>query len=1495
MHKRSSQHVHSQSIAMPQPWLSAFKLLLLFSLVFVNAALQANPVGPVVTQGQATFDAAGNRLTVTNTPGTVINWQTFNIPAGNTTHFQQQGADSSVLNRVVTNDPSKIFGTLSSNGRVILVNQAGIVVGAGAVVDTAGFIASTLNMSEADRLLNKGRFSGSGGSIQIDGMLRSSNGDIVLIAPQIHVGTQALVKADNGTVMLAAGQQVMLTGRGLEGITLELQAPTDKVVNLGRLEGDAVGIFASQLKHSGAIVARNAVLEGGRVVLKAVDSATVDGQVDASGTGAASTGGRVTVEGNTVALQGANIASTGTTKGGQVLVGGGWQGKDASVRNSQLTTVDGNSRINVSGQGTGSAGTAVVWSDGNTAYSGDIKARGGERGGHGGQVEVSGKENLGFNGTVNIAAPQGTAGSILLDPKNIIIDISGVVAPGSVTFPAGGLVTQTFTNGSINTLLNGLVGGTLTLQATNDISVIGGIGATGMSGTFRLDAGRDINISAPITLSGANANLYATANSSLNPTPTTPERDAGPGGINQSAGINAGGSVYLAVNAGGTGGNITVAGINAGQDIVLINSATGGNINRIGVSTLAAGNQVVLDANGSIGSPSTRIATSAPKFSVGAGGNAYLDVSGPGNQTRLAPSSLIGSAANVAGLLDIAGTTQKVSFGAAGTETAPVSISAGSMTVFVGTVSFGSTSTNTAALNVSVTGFLSLTGTAGGSGVFLGSESVAPLSVSAGSLFVNGTRIRVEGAPFVTGGGNAGTTVTVAGTATFTAGSVLPGALVMQGGGGIGNTLNVTAGTLNLNANSMSAGIELLGGSAGNSAATLRASGNININAGGGGLLAQGGSDGFSTLTVVATAGRVNVDTSLGGNVTITAPTGPVAGGALVQGQTGVGITATGAVNIGSATAGSSASVKAPAGTVTVQASDLTLAAGTGTNASALVDAQNVVVNVPTGQLTLNGSPAVGNTSSAAITSVGSTSATASGINVNADQGSAAIKSLGTVYLRSITDGVFIDGGGGAGSRANVDGAGGVTVVSSVGLVGLTGGSGTSASASITSGPAGITLTVPSNNVTLNGGGGTASFASVSSTGPVTITALGLILNAGAGQDADAIVFASNSAALVVAFPSAGTVTTATLANTSTAQVGVIVTGVPGADAAVFTFAPPSAVPGSGGQFTVTVGNLGGTIDTLSLLVTGLPSGTQTVNVGALAPGATTTVVISYAVGSTATGILNPVVTVSGSLPDTSPTNNSTTGFINLLPQVNFGVTVGSTALTLGVTNGVAVSVNNTGPSAGTGTLVITNPAGGTVSLVIGLLPGTGTSTVVNFFVPVDTVAYVVAASVSTIQTDTFAGNNSASQALLVPPTPPLPVVPSVTPTATVTVPTPTVTTPTPTPTAPTPTPTLPTPTPTVPTPTPTLPTPTVTVPTPTVTVPTPTPTLPTPTPPVVVVPPTPPTLPPTAPAPNVTGNDPARQTENFPGQFARLVGLTINRELGTDDIVITDTQCRPQ
>ena len=165
-------------------------IALAVSLLFQPHATQAQqPTGAQVVNGAASISQNGSTLNVTNSPGTIINWQGFSIGAGNVTNFIQQSASSAVLNRVVGRDISSIQGQLLSNGRVFLINPAGIVVGPGAMIDTAGFVGSTLNMQNADFLAGKLRFSGdaTSGAIINQGWIRTSyGGNVLLVAPRIE-------------------------------------------------------------------------------------------------------------------------------------------------------------------------------------------------------------------------------------------------------------------------------------------------------------------------------------------------------------------------------------------------------------------------------------------------------------------------------------------------------------------------------------------------------------------------------------------------------------------------------------------------------------------------------------------------------------------------------------------------------------------------------------------------------------------------------------------------------------------------------------------------------------------------------------------------------------------------------------------------------------------------------------------------------------------------------------------------------------------------------------------------------------------------------------------------------------------------------------------------------------------------------------------------------------------------------------------------------------
>ncbi|MBK7006599.1 MAG: filamentous hemagglutinin N-terminal domain-containing protein [Burkholderiales bacterium] len=368
-------------------------LALVVALVCCGAALpvRANPQGGVAIHGQATFDATQpNQLRVTTQNGagtnhSAINWQSFSIPAGHSTQIVQPNAASTSINRVVTNTPSVLFGTLQSNGQVVLVNQAGIAVGAGAVVDTAGFTASAVGMTAADAIGGRLRFAGDGftgangvnGALSVQGNIIARGGDVVLIAPSVEVAQSAVVQAQGGSVVLAAGQSVEVTGRGLEGITLQVQAPSDQALNLGSLKGDAVGIFAGTLKHSGQIQATTASLQGGRVVLKAAGDAYVqgDGRIDASS--ATGKGGRIEVLGNRVAvMDNAVLDASGATGGGTVLVGGDYQGKNAEIPNAQVSYFGANATVKADATDKGEGGKVIVWADDTTRAYGRISARG---------------------------------------------------------------------------------------------------------------------------------------------------------------------------------------------------------------------------------------------------------------------------------------------------------------------------------------------------------------------------------------------------------------------------------------------------------------------------------------------------------------------------------------------------------------------------------------------------------------------------------------------------------------------------------------------------------------------------------------------------------------------------------------------------------------------------------------------------------------------------------------------------------------------------------------------------------------------------------------------------------------------------------------------------------------------------------------------------------------------------------------------------------------
>ena len=243
--------------------------------------VQSNPVGPVVVSGAASIKSGGNTLSVTNTPGAILNWQQFNIAKGQTTQFNQQSAQSSVLNRVIGPDASQILGTMRSNGKVFLINPNGIMFGAGSVIDVNGLIASTLNITNADFLANNLKFNGNNGtSILNQGQINTPFGGSVYLIGN-DVSNQGIITTPQGQVVLAAGSSVSMVDAFTPHVSVTVNAPEGgQALNLGQISavGGSIDMYGALVKQQGIINANCATAdEQGRVMLlatRSVDMAT---------------------------------------------------------------------------------------------------------------------------------------------------------------------------------------------------------------------------------------------------------------------------------------------------------------------------------------------------------------------------------------------------------------------------------------------------------------------------------------------------------------------------------------------------------------------------------------------------------------------------------------------------------------------------------------------------------------------------------------------------------------------------------------------------------------------------------------------------------------------------------------------------------------------------------------------------------------------------------------------------------------------------------------------------------------------------------------------------------------------------------------------------------------------------------------------------------------------------------------------------------------------
>src|SRR4051812_49371976 len=962
--------------------------------VCFSGMAMANPVSPTVVQGQVSFAQDGKALSVTNTPGAIINWQQFSIQKDEVTRFIQQNALSTVLNRVTTQNPSVILGTLTSNGRVFLINPSGIAFGQGAIINVAGLAASTLNISDADFASGRMRFVGTGreGALTNAGTITTpEGGHVYLIAPNVQNQAGAVITSPKGEVVIAAGNTGELVNAQTPDVRVEYTAPANEAVNAGDIVAASgrIGVYGTLVRNSGRVSASAAMIgEGGKIVFTAVKDVILEST--------------------------SRLEASGPMGGGTILVGGDYQGKNPDVQNAQRTYVASGASINADATQQGDGGKVVVWADGDTRYYGSISARGGANGGNGGNVEVSGKQNLGFSGTVDTAAPKGTMGSLLLDPDDLYISTAAVGAALQDTTNPFQATDSTNDYYVLNTTLQGLAAGTaVVLQANHDI-----IFQTGLVMTQTGAGSVSMTASNAITMAGFG---LSTAGGGVTMT-------AGAGGITGLGAINLAGGA-LTLNSSGAmtqNGGSLIAGatsvVKQGSGTLTLSNAN----TYTGVTTVSAGTLAVTAKNA--------LGTAAAGTTLGSG--ATLDLQNVAYATAEGVTLNGGTLLTSAGTSSLAGALTQTAASAINTNGTQLTVSGAVNTAGLGITAGGTGSTilsgvvsGTGTLTKQGTGTLTLSGNntyTGATTISSGTVSInadnrlgtAPGAATANQLVLNGGTLATtatftlsanRGVTLGASGGafsqSAGTTLTYTGIIAG-AGSLADagtGTLALGGANTYTGVTNVNAGTLTANS------VGALGSTA---AGTTVASGaTLNINAvaigaealtiAGTGVGAAGALQGIGAASL---SGAVTLSGGASVGITLAAATLSLTGG--ISGAGPLTKVGAGTLDLGTTASTYTGATTISAGTLRLQSADM-LPDATALTVTGILNLNNF--NETVGSLAGAGGVTLG---TATLTAGDNTSTTYSG--VAAGTGGLTKQGTGTLTLsgnNTYTGATTISGG----------------------------------------------------------------------------------------------------------------------------------------------------------------------------------------------------------------------------------------------------------------------------------------------------------------------------------------------------------------------------------------------------------------------------------------------------------------------------------------------------
>ncbi len=390
-----------------KPFANLFFSCILSFLLFSSSISYALPQDPTIQAGDVNIQQpTDNQLNIIQgSDKAIIDWRAFSIQNNESVNFKLPSSNGVTLNRVTGNEPSKILGQLTSNGKLFLINPNGILFGANSRVDVNGLVATTTDIKNEDFLKGAYNFNLPSNStsryvINKGDITVAEGGLVALVSP--GVSNSGVINARLGKVSLVSGNTFTLDLYGDQLINLGVDwTLIEKATGVNGEKLDAMVSNSGKIYADGGIVtlkvgmAQNALDQiinmdgviqakafstnnGGTIILDGGNQGTVNvsGQLDASGKWMGQKGGVVRVSGKNVELRNwAQVDVSAHSGQGSAYIGGDAKG---NAQNSYRTLLKKGSVVNADRISEwGNSGKIVVAGGSYIETNGTLSAKGG--------------------------------------------------------------------------------------------------------------------------------------------------------------------------------------------------------------------------------------------------------------------------------------------------------------------------------------------------------------------------------------------------------------------------------------------------------------------------------------------------------------------------------------------------------------------------------------------------------------------------------------------------------------------------------------------------------------------------------------------------------------------------------------------------------------------------------------------------------------------------------------------------------------------------------------------------------------------------------------------------------------------------------------------------------------------------------------------------------------------------------------------------------------